>query len=196
MSTSITDQFGETTSALLCVPSMDSGADTACTELLLPAAPSELNVLWVTYTRPAQSCLDRWRRVADSDPKRLGIVTVGETNPSVEGVDSGAIEVINNPSDMTGLGIKVGEFISNQEGPTAVCFDSVTAMLQYVDIETAYEFLHALTGRLYAADAFAHFHLDPSAHDDQTVDTLLSLFDDVVRIEDGERTVTRRYPSQ
>jgi hypothetical protein len=65
-------------------------------------------------------------------------------------------------------------------------------MLQYVELETAYEFLHAITGQLYAADARAHFHVDPSAHDSQTVDSITSLFDAVVELDDGDPTVRKR----
>jgi hypothetical protein len=73
-----------------------------------------------------------------------------------------------------------------------VCFDSLTAMLQYVDVETAYEFLHAITGQLYAADARAHFHIDPTAHDRTTVDSIASLFDAVVEFgADGLETRKR-----
>jgi hypothetical protein len=65
-------------------------------------------------------------------------------------------------------------------------------MLQYVEVETTYEFLHAVTGQLYAADARAHFHVGTNAHDRQTVDSITSLFDAVVELGDGEPTVRKR----
>jgi hypothetical protein len=67
-------------------------------------------------------------------------------------------------------------------------------MLQYVEVETAYEFLHAITGQLYAADARAHFHIDPTAHDRMTVDSIASLFDAVVEFDDGpDPTIRKRH---
>jgi hypothetical protein len=66
-------------------------------------------------------------------------------------------------------------------------------MFQYVDVETAYEFLHAITGQLYAAAARAHFHIDPTAHDQQTVDSVASLFDAVVTLGDGEPSIRKRH---
>jgi hypothetical protein len=40
--------------------------------------------------------------------------------------------------------------------------------------------------RLNAADAVAHFHLDPSAHDEEVVNTFASIFDDVVRAHESD----------
>jgi hypothetical protein len=65
-------------------------------------------------------------------------------------------------------------------------------MLQYVDVETAYEFLHTITGQLYAADARAHFHVDPTAHDAETVDAIASLFDAVVTLGDADPEIRKR----
>jgi ABC-type nickel/cobalt efflux system permease component RcnA len=64
-------------------------------------------------------------------------------------------------------------------------------MLQYVDFETAYEFLHAVTGQVHAADARAHFHIDPDAHDRQHVEAITSLFDARVALGDEVRVRTR-----
>jgi hypothetical protein len=64
-------------------------------------------------------------------------------------------------------------------------------MLQYVDVETAYEFLHAVTGQVHAAGARAHFHVDPSAHDDQKIAAIMSLFDASVSLQDDVEVQTR-----
>jgi hypothetical protein len=37
-----------------------------------------------------------------------------------------------------------------------------------------------------------HFHVDPAAHDEQTLATLRTLFDAVVTVEDGEQVVRSR----
>ena len=190
--TDITDRLGDATTVLLGAPSMSSGADGMCVDLLTQAAPDDVSVLWISFTQPADACLERWRAVHDADPADFGVIVVGETVGGGTDRDSQAVQTISNASDLTGIGIKVGEFITGRDGPIAVCFDSLTALLQYVDLETAYEFLHALTGQLYAAGAVSHFHIDPNAHDQQTVDTLLSLFDAEVRLgEDGPSVRTR-----
>jgi hypothetical protein len=47
-----------------------------------------------------------------------------------------------------------------------------------------------LTNRLTELGASAHFHIDPAAHDEQTVAQLAQAFDDQVRVDgDGDRIV-------
>ena len=192
----INDRIGDATTVMFGAPSMSGGADEACVDLLTQAAPGDVSVLWVSFTEPAGACLDRWRSVHDTDPADFGVVVVGETVGGGGGntdIDPQAVQTISNASDLTGIGIKVGEFISGRDERITVYFDSLTALLQYVDLETAYEFLHALTGQLYSVGAVSHFHIDPNAHEQQTIDTLLSLFDAEVRLqEDGTADVRTR----
>ncbi|WP_336001480.1 DUF7504 family protein [Halorientalis halophila] len=191
--TAISEQIGDATTVMFGAPSMSGGADGACVDLLTQRAPEETGVLWISFTKPASACLDRWRSVHGSEPGDFGVILVGETVGAGGGeVDSAAVQRISNASDLTGIGIAVDEFVAGHDEGIAVCFDSLTALLQYVDLETAYEFLHALTGKLYSAGAVTHFHIDPNAHDQQTIDTLLSLFDAEVRLEDEGATVRTR----
>jgi hypothetical protein len=195
MTESISERLGDATTVLLGAPSMTGGADDACVDLLSQAAPEATSVLWVSFTKSPSDCIGRWRDRHDADPSQFGVIVVGETiGTSGDAINPNAVQQITNPSDLTGIGIKVGEFISGRDEDIAVCFDSLTALLQYVDLETAYEFLHALTGQLYSAGAVSHFHIDPSAHDQRTVDTLLSLFDAEVDFADGDPEIRTRYP--
>ncbi|KPN29628.1 hypothetical protein SY89_00342 [Halolamina pelagica] len=172
-----------------------------CTELLHPEAAADTNVLWVSFTKSPDQQLRRWREHADGQPAEMGIVSVEDSTRSVA-ADTGAgatggpslpetnapIETVTSPNDLTGLGIRITEFLTEwaeNENQTVVCFDSLTALLQYVELETAYEFLHILTGRLATVDAFAHFHMDPEAHDDQTIEILTGLMDAVVEVDEA-----------
>lgn len=72
-----------------------------------------------------------------------------------------------------------------------ICFDSITPLLQYVDSKQAYRFLHTLGGHIQSANAVAHYHMDPVAHDEQSVALVTSLVDAVVEIEEsGDWTIT------
>ena len=170
-----------------------------CTELLHPEAAADTNVLWVSFTKSPDQQLRRWREHADGQPAEMGIVSVEDSTRSVA-ADTGAaggpslpetnapIETVTSPNDLTGLGIRITEFLTEwaeNDNQTVVCFDSLTALLQYVELETAYEFLHILTGRLATGDAFAHFHMDPEAHDDQTIEILTGLMDAVVEVDEA-----------
>jgi hypothetical protein len=52
-----------------------------------------------------------------------------------------------------------------------------------VNEQSAVQFLHLLVQRLEKAEAVAHFHLDPSAHDEATIETITELVDTVERPE-------------
>lgn len=209
---SLDDTLAEVATVLVESDSTDPERAATCTDLLHRHPSGDENLLWVTYTRGPDEVLQSWRRHSDATPANLGVVSVGDTmrsaaaasaavlGPDATGPDeanTGApdpVEAVENPSDLTGLGITVGQFLEawGTDTPTSLCFDSVTALLQYVEFQTAYRFLHVLTGRVSTAGAVGHFHIDPGAHDDQTVATLRTLFDAVVTIEDGERVVRTR----
>ncbi|UPW01960.1 DUF835 domain-containing protein [Halorussus gelatinilyticus] len=189
---------------LLLTPSIHSATDDACHDLLTPTGTTDENVLWVTYSRSPDTCIRDWLSRTDERPRNARIVSVGETTRSASAAvgDSGGpdptndvVEPLSNPGDLTGLGIRLSEILKEWDDSgtdTVACFDSLTALLQYADLQTVYKFLHVLTGRFDTADVTAHFHLDPEACDQQTVSTLTSLFDTVVEREDDEWVVRRR----
>jgi len=188
--TDLYSDLADARNVLLCAPSMSGGEAEACTDLLIPSDPGAATALWVTFRGDATDCVDQWVAEIDERPAEAAVVVVGESPGSQP--DGVTVEHVSSPSDLTGLGITIGELLSEWETPPVVCVDSLTAMLQYVEVETAYEFLHAITGQLYAADARAHFHIDPTAHDRTTVDSIASLFDAIVEFdEDGPRTRKR-----
>ncbi|MBP1987973.1 DUF7504 family protein [Halolamina salifodinae] len=199
------DRLDGANSTLLLSSSFSDGEN--CAELLRPSAADDTNVLWVSYTKSPDQQLRRWRAHTDDRPAEMGMVSVedstrsvaadagGDGGPSLPGPNA-PIETVNSPNDLTGLGIRITEFLSDwadNDNRTVVCFDSLTALLQYVELDTAYEFLHIITGRMASAGAFAHFHMDPDAHDEQTVEIVTSLMDAVVEVdEDGEQTIRSR----
>ena len=177
----------DATAALVYTSSM--GSTDRCSALL-STATEETTILWVTYTTPPSDCIEQYREAGGVGS--LSIIAVGDmpTDTPDDATDV-TVKSVSTPDDLTGLGITLSQALSTHEDPL-VCFDSLSVLLQYVDRETAYEFLNAVTGHLYAADATAHFHLDPSAHDRATVDALASLFDAVAEREDGGWAVRER----
>ena len=184
----ITDDLDGAASVLLTAPSMGGDRDHCST--LLTGGVDAPGICFVTYTRNAAACIDQLGEAADA-ASRLGVITVGDTSAAIDR-DDVETRNVSSASDLTGLGIEIGQLLSEWEAPVTVCFDSLTAMLQYVEFETAYEFLHALTGQLYAADARAHYHLDPGAHDPHHVAGITSLFDAAVDLDGEEPTVRTR----
>jgi hypothetical protein len=185
--TAVTDQLNGATNILLEMPSMGGGRE-VCTSLLSDEVDSP-SVLYVSFTQQASACIDQWEE-SGASARNLGVITVGDGSSAVDR-DGVVTEAVSTPSDLTGLGIQIGQFLSEWDAPVVVCFDSLTSMLQYVDFETAYEFLHAITGQVHAAGARAHFHIDPEAHDEKQVAGITSLFDASVSLGEDTHVRTR-----
>lgn len=182
--TELSERVEGATNVLLKAPPMSESQEVG-TSLLL-AGETKPNVLFVSYTRQPAACVEQ---VDGASVRRVGVITVGEGSGEVE--EGVVTATVATPSDLTGLGIEIGQVLSEWDTPVHISFDSLTSLLQYVDFETAYEFLHAITGQIYAADARAHFHIDPSAHDDQVVAGIESLFDASISLDDEPTVRTR-----
>lgn len=63
-----------------------------------------------------------------------------------------------------------------------VSLQTLTVLLEYVDFDTAFRYLHILTHRIQAAQAVGYFQIDPDIHDPETINTLKTLFDTVIEI--------------
>lgn len=165
------------TVTLLC-ESPDTGTHPGCPAHLQAARGRY--VLGVTFGATP----DEWfERIPEVPASAAGVVSAGGANrsTSADAVMGAGVTVVDDPSDLVGLTVAVDRYLDRYEDVT-VCFDSVTALLGHVSVERAYKFLNALTERLWRADADAHFHFRPAAHDPQTVQHVTSLFD--ARIED------------
>jgi hypothetical protein len=167
-------------SVLLLAPGFGDASTAGCSGLLADSGAE--NLLYVTWSGDPSGRLAHVRKHAEA-ANRARAVVVGALTGQPEGPFD-AVESVNAPTDLTGVGIAVTELLSDAEGRTAVCFDSVTALLQYVNLDTAFEFLHVFAGRLNRHDAVGHFHMDPGAHDDQLVAQVASLVDGRLEIDD------------
>ena len=86
----------------------------------------------------------------------------------------------------------VPESAADSDEDISFCFNSITSLLQYADVQRAFRFLHVVTGRVKTVGGTGHYHLDPEAHDRQTLATLKGLFDAVIEVnEDGSVDIQR-----
>ena len=185
---------GDASNVLLLGPSTESRVEDACIDLLAGSTPGETNVLAVVYETSPAEFVARWSARAGGPPARGGIVAVGDHASVDESVWT--THSVANPADLSGVGIELSDLLSALNGPggatTAVCFDSLTALLDHTNLQQAFRFLHVLTGRVESAGAVGHYHVDPDAHDRQTMATVESLFDAVLAVdEDGDWSVER-----
>jgi len=203
--TRLADRFGEGThNVLLLAPPMDACSEDACVDLLTRRDPTEEDVLYVTFVQSPDERLDAWRaRMGNERPASVGFVDVGDSSRSAAATaqtDGGpgnavSVQTISSPGNLTDLGIKISSYLTDWESngnATAICFNSLTTLLQYADVQRAFRFLHVLTGRVRSVDGFAHYHMDPGAHDEKTLNTLMTLFDGVAEWDDGAWSVRNR----
>ncbi|QGA81660.1 hypothetical protein [Halomicrobium sp. LC1Hm] len=175
------------TNVLTLAPSLSAARDRQCTQLLNVGPPATLDVLQITYSDSAAERVEAWLSSHDELPARLGIVDVADrasvAGDGSEELPASVAVTTANPNDITGLGMELNNYLNDLDTDCqlVVCFDSLTELLQFTDVQAAFKFLHMFTGQLRSVDAVAHFHLDPNAVDDQTVHRLKPVFDDAVR---------------
>ncbi|MDS0283402.1 DUF7504 family protein [Haloarcula onubensis] len=173
------------TNVIVMAPSLSDEKRRTCLDLQAAGSLDRLDVLYVTYSGTPADLTDRWRDHHGDLPARMGIVVVGDQPGQAPGGDSVPENVFvttANPNDITGLGMRLNNYLNDRDGDSqlVVCFDSMTEMLQFAELQPVFKFLHMFAGQLRDADAAAHFHLDPGAHDDRTINRLKPLFDDAV----------------
>jgi hypothetical protein len=184
----MTDEL-KTQNLLVLAESISDEKREHCHDLLVPTDPSTLDVLMILYHRSPENFLEEWDERFDARPANTFIVGVHDrTQSATTNSESAILEAAEhvhqasvNPNDITGLGMQLNNALTEFEksdNKLVVCFDSITALLQFIDLENAYKFLHMLTGKLHAADAYAHFHVDPEAHETQAIRQLQTTFDD------------------
>lgn len=181
-------------SLLGLAPPFEDPSFALCGDLLGTADPHVTNFLSVTFDRTLDDRLDHWRRhVSPELPTKAGIISAVETtrgtttagtSETVRFANSDVrVTTVSSPGDLTGLGMAVEKCLAawnGDENHTVACIDSLTALLQYADTKRVFRFLHTLLARFEFVDLTVHAHMDPDAHDTQTLATIKSLFDAVV----------------
>lgn len=183
----------EETITLPLAPEQHRTGPEQCHDSVTAGAPGETNLLVVTYTAP-DVWIQQWRHQTDELPAELGIIAVGEQTRSTgpEGDLStpvparapgqSVLTTVTSPTNLTGLGTAIDLYLEMWAGSaqqTVLCVDSLTALLQHVDVQTACDFLQRLRERVRALEATAHVHWDPTAHPEPTIERLKPLFDAV-----------------
>ncbi|WP_255151783.1 DUF7504 family protein [Halorarius halobius] len=172
---------------LVVAPDGVDTEETVCHHLLTDGDPDEESVLTVELSGSPAEKLATWRRDDVERPRNVMLLSVGdwaglETPPGVR------VESITNHRDLPRLGIKitdlVGELDEDTPGEVALCFDSLTVLLQYLDFELVFRFIHTFRSRLDSYDVRVHYHLDPEQVGEEATGTVRTLFDTVLEIDD------------
>jgi len=188
----------DTANVLLLAPVDGEQGNRLCLDALTQSPPAETHVLAVTYRHSPAEFVEAWGDYVGESPAGGGVVAVGQSEPESEFTDdTWQARFVTNPGDLTGIGIQLSELLSDlaaeadPDEEVVGCFDAVTSLLQYADIQGSFRFLHVVTGRIRNADSTCYYLLDPDAHDEQAMATLEGLFDSTVERDGDGWTVTR-----
>lgn len=194
--------LGDAKSLLLLSSDRHHGEE-ACSALLSVAPPEDTQYLCVTLDDTPDDRLNAWRTNNGELPAETGIISVGETTRSVAATASSgpspspvSVDTVADPSDLTGLAMAIGAYLdawADTDRTPVVCFHSITSLLYHAEQERVFRFLHSTTGRLRDLGAVAHYHLDPVAYEEATVNVFSALFDAIVDVDDdGSLSVRKR----
>lgn len=199
------DILDSASNVMLLAPSFEAGGSRVCGKLMSVDRPAKEDVLAVILNDSPDSWLDRWERtVGPERPAKTSFVTASEQtrstaeagNPSNALPGNMTIHTTSGPGDLTGLGMRISDQLGDwqaDDNQVVVDFDSLTTLLEYGDRQNVFRFMHVLKGRVTAADAVAHYHMDPTAHSTEELNTFKSLMDAVVEVEsDGTHSVSSR----
>ena len=132
----------------------------------------------------------------DAVSGKVGLLTVGDVliedtaESAADFRDSVVVDTVRDPTDLSAIGVAVSRFCKHwSDDRLTVCFDSLDALLRSTPAKDVFQFAHVLTNRLASVGAYAHFHFDPTRHEDRVVSTFGTLFDAVVAEEGSEESL-------
>lgn len=172
----------------------DQRACSALLDAIDGAAPS---LIGVSLTETADQWLADIRDRLGTRPDDLYLLSGGEfarsaarAEPVNVGFDPADVVVrpLEDPRNLTQLGVALTDLFEevtslDESTEATMCFRSLSALTCHADPKPVFKFLNILTSHVASYGITAHYHLDPTAHDDQTVAQLKTVFDAVVAVD-------------
>ncbi|WP_424015017.1 RAD55 family ATPase [Halorubrum xinjiangense] len=178
------------TNILLTGPPL-SGKRSIMMDILAAGTDRDEGAIVVTTKDGADRVLRDYDKRTPYEGKPVAVVDCVTRQQGGDTRESDRIKYTSSPVDMTGIGIKLSEFLQafGDRGieRNRVMVHSLSTLLMYSDLQTVFRFLHVFTGRVQSVDGLGLYSIDSTAHDDQAMNTLKQLFDGIVTVpEDGE----------
>ncbi|QLK24741.1 hypothetical protein HYG81_11495 [Natrinema zhouii] len=163
-------------------------APNGCEELCYD--DSDTAHLAVTFADEEPNCPDEG---AIDGP--LGQLTIGDMLPDAgdesepDFTQPVVTDAVTDPADLSAIGVSISRFCKHWDDAgeeITVCFDGLDPLLRHTSPKAVFQFTHVLANRLSSVDAYAHFHFDPTRHEDRVVSTFGTIFDAVVADDTDE----------
>lgn len=175
---------GTPSNVLLLAPPFGQREERLCGELLRPPTDGQFDFVFCCLGSPAEKLDDRVEH-AGIEPASTTVVDVDAAARSAAAASapdhhrSVDVERIQDPGDLLAIGRALSGRLDG-EGDPVVCVDSLTDLLQYSSDRELFRFLDVLTDAVERSGGIAHYHMDPEAHDPETIRTLEVQFDAVI----------------
>jgi len=169
-----------------------TGKRSLALDILATGVEKEEGAIIVTTKDSATRVLDDFARRTEYEGRPVAVVDCVTRQQGVGEVrEDKRIKYTSSPVDMTGIGIKLSEFLQafhQDQGIShnRIMVHSLSTLLMYADLQTVFRFLHVFTGRIQSVDGLGVFCIDSTSHDDQAMNTLTQLFDGVIRMSEDE----------
>ncbi|WP_276248707.1 MarR family transcriptional regulator [Haladaptatus sp. YSMS36] len=196
-------KLDEASNVLVLAPLTPTGNGAFRELVTAMSTTSETNLAAITYTQPPESWLEDWQTHIGSLPASLsfihanGAAVTHEPETVPPHLEATSILKVNprEPMDIIAPLTKCLIQWQTTDRQSVVSVQTLSILLEYVDFDTAFRYLHVLTHRvkLYAT---GFYQMDPDLHDAKTVYTLKTLFDAVVELDADGWHVTKTYTSQ
>jgi KaiC/GvpD/RAD55 family RecA-like ATPase len=184
------------TNVLLSGPPL-TGKRSLALDILAAGTETGNGAIIVTTKDGADRVLEDFGTRASYEDRPVAVVDCVTRQQGVDEVrDDDRIKYASSPVDMTGIGIKLSEFLQafHQDRGierSRIMLHSLSPLLMYADLQTVFRFLHVFTGRIQSVDGLGLFCIDSSVHDQQTLNTLKQLFDGLIETSEDDEPVVR-----
>lgn len=149
----------------------------------------------VTTKDSADRVLKEYAKRTPYEGKPVAVVDCVTRQQGGSTRESDRIKYASSPVDMTGIGIKLSEFLQafGDRGieENRVMVHSLSTLLMYSDLQTVFRFLHVFTGRVQSVNGLGLFSIDSTSHDEQAMNTLKQLFDGIVTLSEDDEPQIR-----
>ncbi|MFW6435024.1 MAG: RAD55 family ATPase [Halovenus sp.] len=165
-----------------------SGKRSLALQLLAAGYQTGDGILCIT-TESAKTVYSDLDRYVDSlDRDRVGIVdTAGSDGQDLLNATT---ESVSSPGDLTGISIGTAKLFRQFErrGITDIRYGlvSISTLLQYLDSQVVFKFLHIYTKRIEETGGLGIYTLNDDSHDPQTLNTITGQFDGVIQLRESE----------
>jgi len=182
------------TTVLVLAPDVGERSVDACVAVLDGLGERIDRAVPVTVSLAPAEWLSVWERDSGAEGALAACVDVDRTTRSVAGAGAaeGAVPVerVGDPTNLETLGRRVSDVLQRVDDAgdsVGVVVHSLTDLVRHVDEPTAFKFVYTLGEVARRVDGVVLFHLDPTAHDDETIETFRIVCDAVVDASRGRR---------